>query len=74
MATKKTKKTFLNQRFAFFGEFAIWPDFHGASPAGLAQRLGAHVQDTLDEKVEAQATKITIYDHLRRLGLHRFAL
>jgi len=53
MATKKkVERPFLNQRFAFFGEFSIWPSYHGADPATLARRLGAKVQDTLDDKVD----------------------
>ena len=52
MATKKTKKPFVNQRWAFFGEFTIWPAYHGATPAQVARRHGALVQDKLDEKVD----------------------
>ena len=49
---KAADKPFKNQRFAFFGEFAVWPAYHGASPAQVAQRLGATVCDTVDEKLD----------------------
>ena len=26
--------------FAFYGEFAVWPRYHGGRPAEVAQRLG----------------------------------
>mmetsp|Transcript_108744 Transcript_108744/g.307411 ORF Transcript_108744/g.307411 Transcript_108744/m.307411 type:complete len:1066 (+) Transcript_108744:60-3257(+) len=32
-----------------------------------------NVHELLDVKVEAEEIKVTLYDHLRRVGLHRFA-
>ena len=54
MATKKktSQKPFANQRWAFFGNFAVWPTYHGGSPGEVAHRRGARVQETLDEKVD----------------------
>lgn len=65
MATKKAaqKKQFSNQRFAFFGEFSLWPTYHGGSPADVAKRRGARVQDTLDEKVD-----VVVFGDLRGTG------
>ena len=64
MATKKkAEKPFLNQRFAFFGEFAIWPSYHGATPAQLARRLGAKVEDTLTDK-----TDVVVFGDLKGTG------
>ena len=39
------------QRWAFFGEFAVWPAYHGTSPEGVAARRGALVTDVLDERL-----------------------
>jgi hypothetical protein len=47
-ATPTKEKPFLGQRFAFFGEFSVWPGYHAASPSGLAQRLGAKLTDSVD--------------------------
>lgn len=49
MATRN--KPFDKQRFAFFGEFSMWPRYHGATPEELAVRLGAKVGG-LDEKTD----------------------
>jgi hypothetical protein len=47
---KPTKdKPFLGQAFAFFGEFGVWPGYHGTSPAQVARRLGAKLVLSLDE-------------------------
>ena len=63
MTSKTTKKPFVGQRFAFFGDFAIWPSYHGAPPAQLAQRLGARVQDKLDDQVD-----VVVFGDLRGTG------
>jgi hypothetical protein len=34
--------------FAFFGNFAYWPKYHGQPPAAVACRLGATLQDKVD--------------------------
>jgi hypothetical protein len=38
--------------FAFFGEFAIWPSYHVASPAEVARRHGATIRNTVDEHLD----------------------
>lgn len=49
---EKGSLPFAGKRFAFFGEFAIWPSYHFASPPRLAEKLGATVVDDLDERVD----------------------
>lgn len=46
-------KPWTGQRWAFFGEFAVWPAYHGTSPDGVAARRGALVTDTVDERLTA---------------------
>jgi BRCT domain type II-containing protein len=36
-------KPFDGKRFAFFGEFAVWPRYHGTTPSDLARRRGARL-------------------------------
>lgn len=60
---KNPKKPFANQRFAFFGEFSVWPSYHGAPPAQVAHRLGARVQDKLDDQVD-----VVVFGDLRGTG------
>lgn len=43
---------FRGKRFAFFGEFAVWATYHGASPASVARKLGATLSLKLDERVD----------------------
>jgi BRCT domain type II-containing protein len=38
--------------YAFFGEFSVWPRYHGTSPAGVAKKLGAKVVDELGDGVD----------------------
>ncbi len=45
-------RPFANQRWAFFGEFAIWPGYHGTSPAGAAESRGAVLADTVDDQLD----------------------
>jgi hypothetical protein len=49
---EKGAQPFAGKRFAFFGEFAIWPSYHFASPEKLAEKLGATVVDELDDRVD----------------------
>ena len=65
MATKKktSQKPFANQRWAFFGNFAVWPTYHGGSPGEVAHRRGARVQETLDEKVD-----VVVFGDLKGTG------
>jgi hypothetical protein len=46
-------KPWAGQRWAFFGEFGVWPAYHGTSPEGVAARRGATITDTLDERLDA---------------------
>lgn len=59
MAAKRKKKAapkstlpFAGKTVALFGEFAVWPSYHGGTPAELAKRLGAKVVDRLDERTD----------------------
>lgn len=49
MATAKkrsaSKPKLAGMSFAFFGEFRAWPSYHPGTPAEVAKRLGATVQD-----------------------------
>ncbi|MBX3157573.1 MAG: hypothetical protein KF773_16480 [Deltaproteobacteria bacterium] len=45
-------RPFAGQRWAFFGDFAIWPAYHRGNPATVAFRRGATVVDLLDETVD----------------------
>jgi hypothetical protein len=47
------QKPWAGQRWGFFGEFAVWPAYHGTSPEGVAARRGATITDTLDERLAA---------------------
>jgi hypothetical protein len=46
-------KPWAGQRWAFFGEFGVWPAYHGISPEGVAARRGATITDTVDERLAA---------------------
>ncbi len=52
-AKKKSDKPkpFAGKRFAFFGEFTVWPRYHHTSPSELARRRGASLVADLDESV-----------------------
>ena len=51
-ATNSPALSFRGQRWAFFGDFAIWPSYHGCDPAGVAHRRGATiVVDVADAEV-----------------------
>lgn len=54
---------YAGKRYAFFGEFAIWPSYHRSSPAGVAARLGARVVEDLDEQVD-----VVVFGDLRGTG------
>ncbi len=43
--TKPKALLFCGQRWAFFGDFAIWPSYHGTDPTGVARRRGATIVD-----------------------------
>jgi hypothetical protein len=45
-------RPFAHQRWAFFGEFAIWPGYHGTSPEGAAASRGAVITDELDHRLD----------------------
>ncbi len=40
---KKSKAPFVGERWAFFGEFASWPSYHGGEPSDVAERRGAKI-------------------------------
>ncbi len=68
MAAGKKKKTaavkpFAGKRFSFFGEFAVWPGYHGRSPADLAKHLGASLAAELDASVD-----VVVFGDLRGTG------
>jgi hypothetical protein len=55
-AAKKPKRkavkpagSWSGQRWAFFGEFAVWPAYHGASPPAVARARGASVVFLLED-------------------------
>ena len=52
-AAAKPDKPWAGQRWAFFGELAVWPAYHGTSPEGLAARKGALITDTVDDRLDA---------------------
>lgn len=54
---------YAGKRFAFFGEFAVWPTYHRSSPAGVAARLGARIVEDLDEDVD-----VVVFGELRGPG------
>lgn len=51
-------KPFAGKDFAFFGEFAVWPRYHGTTPSGLARRRGARLVDDV-----ADADVVVFGDH-----------
>ncbi|MDB4962847.1 MAG: pentapeptide repeat-containing protein [Myxococcales bacterium] len=71
VATPKPKRAprterpqpYAGKRFAFFGEFAVWPGYHRSSPAGVAARLGARIVEALDEQVD-----VVVFGELRGPG------
>lgn len=42
-------KPFARQRWAIFGEPAIWPSYHGGGPAEVVSRLGATLVDRVED-------------------------
>jgi BRCT domain type II-containing protein len=54
---------YAGKRFAFFGEFAVWPSYHRTSPAGVAARLGARIVESLDSEVD-----VAVFGNLRGPG------
>jgi predicted DNA-binding WGR domain protein/BRCT domain type II-containing protein len=48
----KGRRPLSGYTFAFFGDFAIWPNHHGTTPALLAHRLGATVRNTITEGLD----------------------
>lgn len=51
MPEAKTSDDLRGKRIAFFGQFAIWPSYHGGTPAEIAQGRGATVQEKVDESL-----------------------
>jgi BRCT domain type II-containing protein len=51
-AKSTTAKPLAGKTYAFFGEFSVWPRYHGTTPAGVAKWLGARVVDELDDGVD----------------------
>jgi hypothetical protein len=45
-------KPWAGQRWAFFGEFGVWPAYHGASPERVAARRGATITETVDARLD----------------------
>jgi len=63
----KPKKTpaaaaFTGRRYAFFGDFAVWPSYHGGSPADVARRRGATLADAL------AGADVVVFGDLRGTG------
>jgi hypothetical protein len=52
-AAKSSGASFDGERWAFFGEFAVWPRYHGATPADVAARRGAIITDAVDANLDA---------------------
>jgi hypothetical protein len=51
-ADKRRPRDLSGLSFAFFGKFSFWPSYHPGPPAEVARRLGATVQDTVDEALD----------------------
>jgi hypothetical protein len=52
MARREKQGALAGRRIAFFGEFAIWPSYHLATPAEVARRLGATIAAAVDEDLD----------------------
>jgi hypothetical protein len=50
--TKRKSRDLTGLKFAFFGQFAYWPSYHGSPPAETAERLGATVQKDVTEDLD----------------------
>lgn len=49
---KLTLKSLRNKRIAFFGEFAVWPTYHGGTPGEVATRHGARTVAAFDAELD----------------------
>jgi hypothetical protein len=56
-------RPFAGQRWAFFGEFAVWPGYHGASPETVAISRGAALTDIVDDQLD-----VVVFGDRRGLG------
>lgn len=56
-------RPFAGQRWAFFGDFAFWPGYHGASPEEVAIRRGAVLTDVVDDQLD-----VVVFGDRRGLG------
>ncbi|MGE3543520.1 MAG: WGR domain-containing protein [Kofleriaceae bacterium] len=61
-ATPTPDKPLTGRRFAFFGEFAIWPAYHGVPPIGVARQLGA---DATEELADLDDVDVVVFGDLR---------
>jgi len=56
-------RPFAGQRWAFFGELAVWPSYHGASPEAVAASRGAVICDAVDDQLD-----VVVFGDRRGLG------
>ena len=56
-------RPFAGQRWAFFGDFAVWPSYHGARPEEVAISRGAIVTDAVDDQLD-----VVVFGDRRGLG------
>jgi hypothetical protein len=56
-------RPFAGQRWAFFGELAVWPGYHGASPEAVAASRGAVICDVIDDQLD-----VVVFGDRRGLG------